>query len=99
MTKRILFVVTVFWVSNAALGIPITIVVTTVNLVFFIHVRPFEDEVVNNFEIFNEIVTSYFLMLLLCLLNTYKISHNIGESSTWMIISVLWVYLMVHISY
>jgi hypothetical protein len=100
MAKRIFFVYCIFWLKNPSVGIPLTIIATTVNLCFFLHVRPYVDKVVNNFEIFNEIVTSYFLMLLLALLNDYRLSHNMDNiTTTWMVIGVLWVYIMVHMSY
>jgi hypothetical protein len=100
MAKRIFFVFCIFWLKTPSISIPLTIVATTANLCFFIHVRPYVDEMVNKFEIFNEIVTSYFLILLLALLKDYRLSHNMNNIfTTWMVIGVLWVYLMVHMSY
>jgi hypothetical protein len=99
MAKRIFFVFCVFWVKNSSMTIPLTFITTTVNLAFILHARPFKDEVVNRFEIFNELVTSYFLVMLLALQNDYYLSNNMDDSNTWIVISVLWVYLLVHLTY
>jgi hypothetical protein len=99
MVKRIMFVFCVFYIKNASISIPLSIAATTVNLAFFLHIRPYEDETVNNLEIFGETVTCYFLMFLLALLKDYRLSHNMSEFPTWMTIGVLWVYLMTHIIY
>ena len=64
MVKRFFFVFCAFYIKTPSLGIPLTTIAATVNLVFVLHFRPFTDVKDNKFEVFNELITVYFLITL-----------------------------------
>jgi uncharacterized membrane protein YciS (DUF1049 family) len=72
IAKRVIFVVCAFSIDYPILCLMITIITSTGNAVFVLHYRPFSDDLLNKFEAFNEAITAYFLIALLCLLGEYS---------------------------
>jgi len=71
MGKRIIFVLCAFNLKYPSLSIPINVFTTTINTVFILYYRPFSDDIDNKIEVFNDIVTSFFLVLLNALIGDF----------------------------
>jgi hypothetical protein len=99
MSKRFLFVFCAFYVQTPSLSIPYFVIVTTINVLFVLNFRPFENEVNNHFEVFNELITIYFLITLSGITGDFSVNKPFEVIVTWVALSILLLYLVVHMIY
>jgi len=99
MGKRIIFVLCVFNLNNPSLSIPINVITTTINTIFILHCRPFSDDINNKIEVFNDVVTTLFLVLLEAFIGDYFPDAESRRLVAWGAVGVFLLYLLVHITY
>jgi hypothetical protein len=96
MGKRILFTVCAFVVKIPVLNIHVFIIATMLNLLLIVHLKPFTDSRIFKVEIFNEIISIMFCYILFAFLKPWE---ELGKEELWgwVAISILSVYILVHL--
>ena len=82
IAKRILFNMFVFYLTNATAQIMCMLHVSLGISCFLVHVRPFEEPLINNLEIFNEVMTVFILIEMLLFTKVYDTESGKQAAST-----------------
>ena len=67
LTRRILFVLIVLWLyTNVILQLALQISITLISYAYLTHFKPFEDRIVQELEVFNEVMLLIMIDVLVC---------------------------------
>ena len=83
--------------SNPTLSISTFEVFTLINIAYLITIRPYKDETLLRFEIFNDLITLGFVMFLQ---GMYKLMPEADKFKlAWVLVGIIGFYFLVHLSY
>ena len=99
MAKRISFSIGVFLIKNASINIPIFIITTTLNLAVVLNYAPFKQERMNRFEVFNEITSIIFCIILQAFTGDLVGSKADKYLIGWISITIFMIYIFTHLSF
>ena len=97
VVKRLVFVLCAFHSSNPTLSISTFEVITLINIAYLMTIRPYKDETLLKFEIFNDLITLGFVMFLQGMFELMPEADKFNLA--WVLVGILGLYFLVHLSY